>query len=57
MKEGDSARKIAWNDSPDLVAGLGLPADHVPMYGMMIGYPKYTFTQIPKRNALQVIWK
>ncbi len=49
--------QIAWNESPDLVARLGLPADHIPMYAMMIGYPRYKFSQIPKRNALQVIWK
>lgn len=49
--------QIACNDSPALVASLSLPPDHVPMYGMMIGYPTHTFHQIPKRNALQVIWK
>jgi len=49
--------QIAMNESPKLVAGLGLPPDHVPMYGMMIGYPQYRYHQIPKRNALQVIWK
>ncbi len=49
--------QIAMNESPELVAGLGLPPDHMPMYGMMIGYPRYESHQIPRRNALQVIWK
>jgi len=49
--------QIACLSSPDLMASLGLPPDHVSIYGMMIGYPKYKFHQIPKRNALQVIWK
>lgn len=49
--------QIALNESPELMQSLGLPADHVSQYGMMIGYPKYSFPTIPARNAAQVTFK
>lgn len=36
---------------------LSLPNGRVPVYAMMLGYPKYKPHQIPGRKPLQVTWK
>lgn len=48
--------QIALDSSPALVKSLGFPEDYKPVYGMMIGYPKYSFPNIPVRNAAKIIW-
>lgn len=49
--------QIALDSSPDLVKGLGFPENYTPVYGMMIGYPRYTFPGIPARNKAQILWR
>lgn len=36
---------------------LNLPADHVSVYAMMLGYPAVQYQRIPKRNPLPLVWK
>lgn len=49
--------QIALDSSPDLMKSIGLPADYKSHYAMMIGYPKYKYQRIPKRDAAKIIWK
>lgn len=49
--------QIALDSSPELMNSLGLPADHKTFYGMMIGYPKYSYPRIPGRNSAKITWK
>ena len=49
--------QIALSSSPELMQSIGLPPDHVSHYGMMIGYPRYQFKNIPTRNTPNVIWR
>ena len=49
--------QIALDSSPELMQSIGLPVDHKTHYAMMIGYPKLLFKSIPRRNAVNVIWK
>lgn len=48
--------QIALDDKPELMAEVGIPEGFKSLYTMMIGYPKYQYKRIPKRNALQVTW-
>jgi nitroreductase/NAD-dependent dihydropyrimidine dehydrogenase PreA subunit len=43
--------------SPALMKSIGIPDDHVTHCAMMIGYPKYRFQRIPKRDAVKITWK
>jgi nitroreductase len=49
--------QIALDSSPDLVKSLGFPDEYVPVYGIMIGYPRYKFPGIPARNKAAILWK
>lgn len=49
--------QIALMSSPELMKKLALPADMVPQYGMMIGYPDCKYTSIPSRNKIDIIWR
>lgn len=48
--------QIALDASPDLMHSIGIPADHKTNYGMMIGYPAYSYKNVPLRNAVSVIY-
>jgi nitroreductase/NAD-dependent dihydropyrimidine dehydrogenase PreA subunit len=42
---------------PELAKKIGLPDEHVITGGMMFGYPKSKFHNIPKRNKIDLVWK
>lgn len=42
---------------PALAQALRLPEDHLSFGTMIVGYPKYKISRIPKRNEAQVIWR
>jgi nitroreductase/NAD-dependent dihydropyrimidine dehydrogenase PreA subunit len=46
----------AINAYPPLFKALGLPDDHLAYGAMMIGYPKYKYRLIPRRNPPRVTW-
>lgn len=48
--------QIALDASPDLLKELEIPCDHKSHYAMMLGYPKYQFWRVPKRDAAKVTW-
>lgn len=48
---------MACNQSPELQEKIGIPNDHVPIGSMMVGYPKYQYQRIPKRNKIDLTWK
>ena len=39
-----------------LVKHVGIPKGHVFTGAMMLGYPKYEYHRLPKRNAPQITW-
>lgn len=39
-----------------LLQALGLPESHLPFGAMMLGYPKYAYYRVPKRNAPSITW-
>jgi hypothetical protein len=43
--------QIALDTLPALAAELNLPEGHTPHYAMMLGYPKYRFHRVLKRDA------
>ena len=43
--------------SPDLAEELQLPDGHKSHYAMMLGYPKYRFHRVPKRDPAKVTWR
>ena len=49
--------QVAVGMSPPLQEALALPDDHQSFGAMMIGYPKFEYQRIPKRNEAQVIWR
>jgi nitroreductase/Pyruvate/2-oxoacid:ferredoxin oxidoreductase delta subunit len=49
--------QIALDASPDLKREVGIPDDHTSHYAMMLGYPKYRFFRVPKRDAAKVTWR
>jgi hypothetical protein len=49
--------QIALDASPDLKREVGIPDDHTSHYAMMLGYPKYQFFRVPKRDAAKVTWR
>ncbi len=42
---------------PELGSILGIPKDWTPQYAMLAGYPDVSFSQIPPREAPEIIWK
>ena len=42
---------------PPLIEDLGLPDDHRAYGAIMVGYPKYRYRRIPRRNPARVKWK
>ena len=49
-----NAAATAW---PPLHDALALPAEHVSLGSMMIGYPKFKYQRLPLRNEAKVIWR
>jgi nitroreductase/NAD-dependent dihydropyrimidine dehydrogenase PreA subunit len=49
--------QIALSAAPELMESLGLPEGYKTQYAMMLGYPKYQYYRIPKRNKLVFSWK
>jgi len=47
----------AIDSSPEIRESVGIPEGHKSHYAMMIGYPKYTFHRVPKRNIANVTWR
>jgi nitroreductase/NAD-dependent dihydropyrimidine dehydrogenase PreA subunit len=47
----------AANFHEPLAQALGLPQGHKCFGAMMLGYPQYKYTRIPKRNAPVVTWR
>ena len=47
----------AVNQHPPLFEALGLPAEHKAYGAMMVGYPKFTYPRVPKRNLPKISWK
>jgi nitroreductase/NAD-dependent dihydropyrimidine dehydrogenase PreA subunit len=47
----------AVNAYPPLFEELGLPDDHRAYGAIMVGYPKYRYRRIPRRNPARVKWK
>jgi nitroreductase/Pyruvate/2-oxoacid:ferredoxin oxidoreductase delta subunit len=48
---------IASSASRELKNVIELPQDHVVSGALMLGYPKYRFVRVPKRNAVDVVWR
>ena len=48
---------IAASASQELKNLIELPQDHVVSGALMIGYPKYNYVRVPKRNSASVMWK
>jgi nitroreductase len=46
----------AVNQYPPLFERLNLPADHRAYGAIMVGYPKFSYKRLPKRNPLRVRW-
>lgn len=49
--------QIGLNESPELRESLGLPEGYKAQYSMLLGYPKYPYQRVPKRNQLVFNWK
>jgi nitroreductase/NAD-dependent dihydropyrimidine dehydrogenase PreA subunit len=49
--------RIAASASPEIRKELGIPDDHVCTGALMVGFPKYRYWRIPKRNKMDVTWK
>ena len=47
----------AINQYPPLFETLGLPADHHVYGAMMVGYPKFKYQRLPRRNPPRVTWR
>jgi nitroreductase/NAD-dependent dihydropyrimidine dehydrogenase PreA subunit len=47
----------AINEYPPLFKALGLPSDHLAYGAVMIGYPKFKYRLIPRRNPPRITWK
>jgi len=48
---------IATNMSPAMKIAVGIPEDHACIGILMAGFPKYSYTGIPKRKPAAVLWK
>jgi nitroreductase len=49
--------QIIANSYPQLAEKIGIPKKHVITGGIMFGYPKAVYQNIPKRNDVSIIWK
>ncbi len=49
--------RIAATYSPEVKKELGIPEEDACTGAMMVGFPKYKYHQIPKRNKMDVSWK
>ena len=47
----------AVNQHPPLFEALGLPTDHRAYGAIMVGYPKFKYKRLPRRNPPRVVWK
>ena len=47
----------AANNYPPLFEAMGLPSGHRAYGAMMVGYPKFKYPRIPRRNPPRVVWK
>jgi len=46
----------AANNYPPLFEAMGLPPEHRTYGAMMVGYPKFKYPRIPRRNPPRVVW-
>jgi nitroreductase/NAD-dependent dihydropyrimidine dehydrogenase PreA subunit len=49
--------QIAADASPEVARALHLPEGYRSQCAMLVGYPKFRFQRIPKRDALKVTWR
>jgi len=47
----------AVNEYKPLFDALGLPEDHLAFGALMLGYPKFKYNRIPRRNEARVNWR
>lgn len=47
----------ATNSYPPLSEALGLPEEHRAFGAMMLGYPKFKYQRLPRRNSPRVTWR
>lgn len=48
---------LALNNHEPLRQALQLPAEHLPVHVLMLGYPEVRYQRPPKRNAASVAWR
>jgi nitroreductase/NAD-dependent dihydropyrimidine dehydrogenase PreA subunit len=48
---------LALNNYPPLREALSLPAEHLPVHVLMLGYPEVRFQRPPKRNRADIAWR
>jgi nitroreductase len=48
--------QIIANSYPQLAEKIGIPKKHIITGGIMFGYPKAVYRNIPKRNDVSIIW-
>ena len=48
---------LALSQWPPAQVVLDLPADHVSLGSLMIGYPKHTYKRMPKRKKPEITWE
>lgn len=49
--------QMACEEWPPLLAALGLPDGHLPLYAMMLGQPDVRYHRPPQRNRGDVTWR
>jgi len=49
--------QIAASQSAEVRRAIGITEDQIPLGSMLIGYPKYKYQRVPKRNKLSAIWR
>jgi nitroreductase/NAD-dependent dihydropyrimidine dehydrogenase PreA subunit len=42
---------------PPMAEALALPPGHVSNGAMMLGFPKFRYSRLPKRNAPEILWR
>ena len=47
---------MALNHHQPLREQLGLPAEHLPVHVLMLGYPEVSYSRPPKRHPSDVVW-
>lgn len=48
---------LAVNNYEPLQEALGLPAEHLPVHVMMLGYPEIRYQRPPKRKHADIVWR